>query len=314
MRTPRLALTAVVALTLATTLASCQPPAQPPQQRPLRVPPDLEYKPDVVFATVDGRDLHMDLVYPKQPLVTPMPVVMWVHGGAWRAGTYKNPAQLVGLARLGYFCASIEYRLTQVAIFPAQIHDCKGALRYLRAHAQEYGLNPNKIGVSGGSAGGHLVALLGTSGGVAALEGDVGGNLDQSSAVQCVVDLFGPSDITTMIEDRGACILVDEATGLTPEEALIGGKTEEHLEAARAASPVTYIDKDDPPFLIAHGEDDKTVPIVQSEKLAQRLTEAGVECTFVRVKHAGHGFGPNSEPTVQEVYQGIGEFLAKHLK
>ena len=301
---------ALAAALCAVSIASCQPP-QRPQFQP---PPDLEYRPDVVFATVEGRDLHMDLIYPKQPPATPMPVVVWVHGGAWRAGSHKGAGQLVGLARQGYFCASIEYRLTQVAIFPAQIFDCKGALRYLRAHAQEYRLNPDKIGVWGGSAGGHLVALLGTSGGVQELEGDVGGNLDQSSAVQCVVDFFGPSDMTTMIADRGARILVDEKTGLTPEEALIGGKTEEHLDAAKAASPVTYVDRDDPPFLIVHGEVDKTVPIAQSEKLAKLLGEAGVDCTFVRVKNGGHGFRGDCDPTPQQINQTVLEFLGKHLK
>lgn len=288
--------------------------AQVPAQRQFQPPPDLEYRPDVVFATVNGRDLHMDLLYPKQPPAVPRPVVVYAHGGAWRAGTYKAGGQLVGLARQGFFCASIEYRLTQVAPFPAQIHDCKSALRYLRAHATEYRLNPEQIGVWGGSAGGHLVALLGTSGGVRELEGEVGGNLDQSSAVQCVVDFFGPSDMTTMIADRGARILVDQATGLTPEEALIGGNTEEHLDVARAASPVTYVDKDDPPFLILHGEVDKTVPIAQSERLAKQLTEAGVPCTFVRVKNGGHGFGPGCEPTFQQINQMVSEFLGQQLR
>ena len=309
----RLGLALLVVL-CAASLASCQPPAGQAPPRQFQPPDDLEYKPDVVFATVNGRDLHMTLVYPKQPPSVPMPGVVWVHGGAWRAGSYKGAGQLVGLVRQGYFCASIEYRLSQEAIFPAQIFDCKGALRYLRAHAQEYRLNPDKIGVWGGSAGGHLVALLGTSGGVKELEGDVGGNLDQSSAVQCVVDFYGPSDMTTMIADRGRQIMVDPATGLGPEEALVGGKMEERLEVAKAASPVTYVDKSDPPFLIVHGEVDRTVPIKQSERLDEALRAAGVDCTFVRVKNGGHGFGPNCDPTPQQINQTVMEFLSKHLK
>jgi len=303
----RVCLSLVLAL-FALSIASCQPPPQPQFQPP----PDLEYRPDVVFATIVGRDLHLDLIYPKQPPAVPMPVVVWVHGGAWRAGSHKGAGMLVGLARQGYFCASVEYRLSQEAIFPAQIHDCKGALRYLRAHAREYRLNPDKLGVWGGSAGGHLVALLGASGGVQELEGDVGGNLDQSSAVQCVVDYYGPSDMTTIIQDRGRRIM--EINGLGPEESLIGGKIEERLEAAKAASPVTYVDKDDPPFLIVHGEVDNIVPIAQSERLDQALRAAGVEVTFVRVKNGGHGFGPGCEPTPQQINQMVGEFLAKHLK
>lgn len=298
----------ICAFALVATMASCQ------QSQGFTPPPDLEYKPDVVFATINGRALHMDILYPKQPPLVPMPALVWIHGGAWRGGSYKTPGQFVFLARAGYFCASIEYRLSQEAIFPAQIHDCKAAIRYLRAHAAEYRLNPEKIGVWGGSAGGHLAALLGTSGGVSELEGNVGGHLEHSSAVQCVVDLFGPSDMTTMISDRGERIMIDPKTGWGPEESLLGGPIEERGELARMASPIAYVDKNDPPFLIIHGELDKTVPIVQSEKLAQRLEAAGVECTFIRVKNAGHGFGPNCEPSFAQIQQLILEFFNKHLK
>ena len=282
------------------------------QQQPFRVPEGITLKSDMVFAQVGDRELHMDIAYQTEAPQAPRPCVVYIHGGAWCAGTYHAPAQLCNLARQGYIAASIEYRLTQEAIFPAQIHDCKGALRFLRAHAAEYGLKPDKIGVWGGSAGGHLVALIGTSGGVKELEGEVGGNLDQSSAVQCVVDFFGPSDMTTVVSDRGRQLM--PINGLGPEEALVGGKIEEHLEVAKAASPVTYVDRTDPPFLICHGDQDNVVPLVKSVKLDKALRDAGVETTMVIVKGAGHGFDEQCDPPFSQILLQVGDFLARALK
>ena len=168
--------------------------------------------------------------------------------------------------------ASINYRLSQHAIFPAQIEDCKAAIRWLRANAAKYHLDADRIGVWGASAGGHLVAMLGTTGSVKELEGK-GGNLDQSSRVQCVVDWFGPSDLPTMggsHDDPGS-----------PESRLIGGPVQENKEKARKASPLTYVSKDSAPFLIMHGDQDNVVPPGQSELLAEALKKAGVEVTLV---------------------------------
>jgi acetyl esterase/lipase len=294
---------------LVPTLACCQPQTPTATQ-----PADLEILRDVVYATVDGQNLHLDLVWAKAPAAQPRPLVLYIHGGAWRAGSYRLNPHHYTLAQQGFVVASVQYRLTPKWTFPAQIHDCKGALRYLRAKAAQYNFNPARVGVWGGSAGGHLAALMGTSGGVAELEGEVGGNLAQSSAVQCVVDLFGPSDMTTMIADRGARIWMDPNTGLTPEEALLGGQTEERLEVAKAASPVTFVDPQDPPFLIIHGEDDKIVPLRQSERLAEALAKAGVEHTFVRVKKMGHGLSHDSQPTLQQLQTQMQAFFARHLQ
>lgn len=302
----------VIGLLLVAFSGACGQQNQHPQ--PPRIPDTLEYRPDVVYATVEGQPLHLDLLWPKARAVQPWPVVVYIHGGAWRAGSYRVTPNLIQLAEQGYFVASVQYRLTPRWTFPAQIHDCKGALRYLRAKAAQYNLNPARVGVWGGSAGGHLAALLGTSGGVAELEGEVGGNLEQSSAVQCVVDLFGPSDLTTMIADRGARIWMDPNTGLTPEEALLGGKTEERLAVAKAASPVTYVDPQDPPFLIIHGTDDKVVPLHQSERLAEALKRSGVEHTFVQVAKMAHGLSRDSEPSVAQLLAQMQAFLARHLQ
>ena len=149
---------------------------------------------DLVYAKTPQRELALDLYIPDG--ATKPPLIVWVHGGAWRAGSKAKPPALWMLER-GYAVASISYRLSQQAVFPAQIHDCKAAIRWLRAHASKYGYDAERIGAWGASAGGHLVALLGTSSGVKELEGDLGYN-DQSSRVQAVVDYFGPTDVTAM--------------------------------------------------------------------------------------------------------------------
>ena len=279
--------------------------AAPGQARRQRaVPNDVELIRDVVFGTGGGRELRLNIIRPKNPPQKPMPVVVWIHGGAWRAGT-KEGLRTVPLAQRGYFTVSIEYRLSQEAIFPAQIHDCKAAIRWLRAHAEQYNIDPERIGVWGASAGGHLAALLGTSAGVAELEGE-GGWAEFSSRVQAVCDFYGPTDFPKM---GGWHNLPN-----SPEHQLIGGSWEEKAELVRLANPITHVTPDDPPFLIVHGEEDRTVPINQSEMLYQALKKAGVEVTFVRVQNGGHGFKGNCKPTPQEITQMVIEFFDKHLR
>lgn len=148
-------------------------------------------KKDLEFANVDGHSLKLDLYLPAE--VKDAPLVVWIHGGGWSGGS-KNGCPISWLTDDGYAVASISYRLTDKAIFPAQIHDCKAAIRWLRANAEKFGYSTAKVGVSGSSAGGHLAALVGTSGDVKELEGTVGGNLDQSSRVDAVVDFYGATD------------------------------------------------------------------------------------------------------------------------
>jgi acetyl esterase/lipase len=181
----------------------------------------------------------------------------------------------------------VGYRLSGEAVWPAQIHDCKAAIRWIRAHAKEHGLDPERIGVWGSSAGGHLVAMLGTSGGAESLEGILGDHRDQSSRVGCVADYFGPSDLLTIGDHESS---IDHNAADSPEAQLIGGAVQKSKDAARAASPITYVSEDDPPFLIVHGTADMTVPFAQSEILAAALKKAGVEVTMVAVDGAGHGF------------------------
>jgi acetyl esterase/lipase len=200
----------------------------------------------------------------------------------------------------------VEYRFSQEAIWPAQIFDCKAAIRWLRANAAKYNIDPDRIGVWGASAGAHLAAMLGTSGGAEALEGSLGAFTNASSRVQCVVDCFGPSDFTSL--SRNTNSIRFGAAG-SPESRLIGGTVSENPEAARSASPATYASSDDPPFLIAHGTKDNTVPFSQSERMNKALLDAGATTSpvFIHMIGAGHGFHSG------ELNRRVAQFFDLHL-
>lgn len=245
------------------------------------------HHPSISFASPGGVDLLIDLHLPEN--IENPPLLMFIHGGGWQSGD-RNRNRLSWVAEHGYAVASIEYRLSHEALFPAQIEDCKGALRWLRANAEQYGYNASRVVVAGTSAGGHLAALMGTSGEFPELEGETAGNLEQSSSVQGVIDYYGPSDFVKRSENQPS--KTDEPSGGVYR--LLGGPVQENLEAARVASPTTYIDPDDPPFLIFHGEKDKVVYLDQSEWLAEQLAEDGVSVHLETVTGAGHGW-PRSE-------------------
>jgi acetyl esterase/lipase len=252
----------------------------------------------------DGHERHkLDLYLPKDG--QDLPLIINIHGGAFKMGSKDNGMPFEYLAK-GYAVASINYRLSQHAVFPAQIEDCKAAVRWLRAHAGEYRLDPRRFAALGSSAGGHLAAMLGTTGEVKPF--DVGANLDQSSAVQAVVDYFGPTDFLQMDAHRLPNGMAHDPAD-SPESELIGGAIQENKEKTARANPITYVSKDDPPFLICHGDLDPLVPHHQSELLAAALKAAGVPVTFYTVKGAGHG--GFKDPRVAELTEA---FLARHLK
>ena len=272
--------------------------AQQPNRRAL--PESVTVQRDLAYVPGGHERQKLDLYLPKQS-DKPLPIIVWVHGGGWQAGSKENNP-LLAYAGKGYAVASINYRLSQHAVFPAQIEDCKTAIRWLRAHAKTYNLDPHKIGVAGSSAGGHLVALLGTAGDVKALEGQAG-NLDQPSQVQCVVDLYGPTDFSTMGGSH--------SEPNSPESRLIGGPVTENKDKVQRASPLTYISKNCPPFLILHGDKDKVVAYAQSVVFLEALKKAGIDASLITVKDGGHG-GPGF--TTGENEKQIELFFEKHLK
>jgi acetyl esterase/lipase len=285
--------------------AICHGQEQSPLPAGVRLIPNIEY------AHPDGHSLLMDLYLPKRSgVAAPAPVIVYVHGGAWLSGDRHDRLALPLVAQGGYAVASIEYRLSQVATFPAQIEDCKAAVRWLRAKSRLYDLDPAHIGAWGTSAGGHLAALLGTTGDVKELEGDEG-NLIYSSRVQAVCDWFGPTDflqIGQQAKHLPVPSAIDHDAPDSPEAKLIGGPIKQNSDKAKAANPITYITKDDAPFLILHGDRDPLVPLAQSQLLDTALKAAGVESTLVIVQGAGHGFGG------KENLQKVQEFFDKHLK
>ena len=259
--------------------ALCGSAAQPVMARrwPMTEIANAAIQRDLVYKRVNSAVLTLDLYCPEK-VSGPLPVIVWIHGGGWRRGG-KKQCPAIGMVHDGYAVASIDYRLTSTAPFPAQIEDCKAAVRWLRANAAKYNLDADRVGVWGVSAGGHLAALLGTSGGVPELEGS-GDNMQYSSRVQAVCDVAGPADLPAL-------------TNLGPKrmfaiEGLLGGPLEKDKAKAIAASPIHYVSKDDPPFLIVHGEADRVVPVEQSQRLYEELRTAGVNATLKILPQVGH--------------------------
>jgi acetyl esterase/lipase len=283
-------------------------PKNPPEKKTPPVPEGVKVERDLEYGPHGERN-KLDLYLPEKEVDHPLPLVIWIHGGGWEAGNKDNPLGL-GLLKKGYALASINYRLSQTAKFPAQIEDCKAAVRYLRANAKKYNLDADHIGVFGASAGGHLVALLGTTGDVKELEGD-GSNKEVSSRVQAVVDFFGPTDMLKMKAQADANSVLDADSATSAVGKLFGGPVQEHKELAEKANPIHYITKDAAPFLIMHGDKDNLVPLAQSRILDEALKKAGVESTLVVIEGDGHG-GPGF--AAKENLEKILDFLDKHLK
>lgn len=275
------------------------------QGKPIDPPAGYVAVRDMNYAGTQNWRQTMDLFVPEKAPAKPLPLVVFIHGGGWEGGTKNTGGALIPLIQDGGFIgATLNYRLTHEGPHPAQIHDCKAAIRWLRAHAKVYSIDPDKIGVFGISAGGHLVSLLGTSGGVKELEGDVGGNVDQSSRVTCVVNFCGPTDFLTF---------ADQGSNKAPEEPasavgrLIGGKVSERPEVAKAASPVTHITADDVPFLHIHGTADNLVHYAQVQEFDKAIEASGISSTVLTGEGAPHVFFS------AELMKNIRTFLDKHL-
>jgi acetyl esterase/lipase len=277
--------------------------AQNQQNPPFRLPEGVELKRDLVYGKGGSRDLKLDLFLPKEGTGL-RPAIVFVHGGGWQGGSRGAfQRQAAYLAGKGYVGACIEYRLSGEAGFPAAIEDCKCAVRWLRANAQAYRIDPDRVAAAGGSAGGHLVALLGVTDKVKELEGN-GGNANFSTRVQLVIPFNGVFDL-----EKGA----QSVPAAGPVAKFLGGTFAEKPEVYQKASPITYVRKDAPPFLFLHGTADKTVSIEQSRAMQKRLHEAGVEAELYEAEGAGHGFfnqPPHYDPTLKR----LEAFLEAHFR
>lgn len=258
---------------------------------------------DLVYATVDGKPLGLDLHLPAGSGAAPL--VVYVHGGAWSAGDKTQyPAFLVDN---GFAVASLDFRSTNDAPFPANVHDIKAGIRFLRANAAKYGYRADRIALVGASSGGHLAALVGTTNGDAGLEGTQGANLAQSSDVQAIVSWFGASNLTTILRQSTPGGLEVRVPAL---QRLLGGQPDAVPELARQASPVFHLDARDPPLLLLHGDQDAQMPVNQSLELDGAYRRAGLPVELFILHGVGHDGGPffQGEPAAKVV-----QFLRRTL-
>ena len=223
---------------------------------------------DIVYATVDGKPLALDIHLPAG--VNQPPLLVWVHGGAWTTG--NKTAYPTFLVEQGFAVASLDFRSSNDAKFPANVHDIKAGIRFLRAKAKEYGYRADKIGIVGASSGGHLAALVGVTGGNKELEGSEGDFPNESSRVQAIVSYFGASDLTTILPQSTPAGLAVRAPAL---ERLFGAPPEQAPELARLASPVFHVDREDPPAFLLHGDQDLQMPVNQALEMKWAYENVG---------------------------------------
>lgn len=264
---------------------------------------EIHVERDIVFGRGGDTPLQLDLALPRES-TAPCPAVICIHGGAWKAGKRQDLAQTIEvLAQRGFAAATISYRLVPSAQYPAQIEDCKAAVRWLRANAKKYNVNPDRVGAIGFSAGAHLCCLLGTTEKKDGLEG-TGGNPEQSSSVQAVVSFFGPTDFTVRNWSKEL-----EQQVLMP---FLGGSFDDKSEAYRQASPIVFARKNAPPFLFFHGSEDQLVGVRHSKLLCEKLQSLGGDARVVILEGEGHGWrGEKLTKTVEEMMGFLDERLKK---
>ena len=262
---------------------------------------------DVPYAATGNPRHRLDVYLPRHRARDPLAVVVFFHGGGWQDGDKSSEAgRLLPFLRSGEYAAiAADYRLSWEATWPAQIHDCKAAIRWVRANAAKYGLDADRIGVWGASAGAHLALLIGLGADAPELEGRLGAHLGVSSRVAGVVSFFAP---TELLAEIGQPSDIDSTSPDAPEARLVGGPLPDNEARARAASPTTYASPGDAPVLSVHGTADRTVPYDQAVRLDAALRKAGVPSYFVTIEAGGHGdFGTAADDRVAA-------FFAKYLQ
>jgi len=263
-------------------------------------PNSIEEILNIEYGVGGERKLHLDLYLPKGRKKA-TPAIIFIHGGAWKGGKRSDMKfYCVKFAEKGYVTATVTYRLTGESPFPAAVHDVKCAVRWLRVNAIKYKIDPESIVVSGNSAGGHLSMMIGYSDDPS-LEGS-GGNNGVSSSVCAVVNFYGPTDLTTDFAKKQGIV-----------EDFMGGKTfDESPNIYKSASPLFHLTKNDPPTLIFHGTIDSTVPIVQADKLAEKLKELGIDYVYERYDGWPHAMDLAETVNQRCVYQ-MEKFFEKYI-
>ncbi len=266
-----------------------------------RLPNSVKVERNIPFAQIGGQTLRLDIYSPKKP-TGKLPAVVWLHGGAWNSGD-KDFCPIGFMASKNLAIVSIDYRLAPAAVFPAQLHDCKGAIRWLKANANQFNLDADHIGIFGASAGGHLGLLLATTADNGKLEGEVGGNTNYSSRVQCVCAFYPPTELNLLVSNP---LFRTNVNGDVAK--LIGGAVAENVAQVLTASPLTYVNKNCAPVFLMHGDADNLVPVGQSQIFYEALLKADVAAQLEIIPGQGHGI--IAPPHVAEkIYQ----FYINHL-
>lgn len=262
---------------------------------------------DLPYADSDNPRQRLDLYLPEEPDEAALPVIVFLHGGGWVEGDKGDGAvRVLPFVTSGEYAAvSVGYRLADEATWPAQLHDGKAAIRWVKANAAEHGLDPERIAVWGRSTGAHLALMLGLTGDEPELEGELGSHTDRNGAVDGVVNFFGVTDMPALVDLPSA---FDRSSPDAPEARLLGGALPDQAERAKAASPITYVSEDDPPVLTLHGTDDLVAPYEQAVRLDLALQDAGVASYFITVPGADHGNFP------AEAEERVAAFLDKVLR
>ena len=269
------------------------------------VPAGVVFEKNIEYSNPDDQHLQLNVARPKDG-VGPFPAVICIHGGGFRAGTRESYNGLcLQLAERGYVAVTVSYRLAPKYQFPAAVHDVKAAVRWMRANAERYQMDPDRIGTTGGSAGGHLAQFLGVTSGVQQFEGD-GGNAEYSSHVKCVVNFYGPSDFTKSYD---ASVDAKDVLPL-----FLGGNLEQERHRHIESSPLYWVTPEAAPTLFVHGTKDAYVAHEQAEWIVERMKAADVEATLMTIEDGDHGFRTSSPEVKEKIEKARFEFFEKHLK